>query len=51
MCRVRAQVMAADAVLVLDDGRIVERGAPAHLLRRSPDGPFAQLVRTQRVLQ
>jgi ABC-type multidrug transport system fused ATPase/permease subunit len=43
--------MAADTVLVLDAGRIVERGPPAHLLAHRPDGPFAQLVRTQRVLQ
>ncbi|WP_336705668.1 ABC transporter ATP-binding protein [Micrococcus terreus] len=35
-------VMDADQVIVLEDGRIVEQGAPAQLL--SGDGPFAQLA-------
>ncbi|MCT2089932.1 ABC transporter ATP-binding protein/permease [Micrococcus terreus] len=35
-------VMGADQVIVLEDGRIVEQGAPAQLL--SGDGPFAQLA-------
>ncbi len=32
----------ADVVVVLDGGRVVQRGAPADLLR--DDGPFARLV-------
>ena len=35
-------VMDADQVIVLEDGRIVEQGAPSELL--SGDGPFAQLA-------
>jgi spermidine/putrescine transport system ATP-binding protein len=40
-------VLAADTIVVLDEGRIVERGAPADLLER--DGPFARLYRRQRL--
>lgn len=35
----------ADEVLVLDEGRVVERGAPADLL--AADGPFARLAKRQ----
>ena len=35
-------VMDADQVVVLEDGRIVEQGAPRDLL--AGDGPFAQLA-------
>mgnify|MGYP003486275150 CR=1 FL=1 len=35
----------ADDVVVLDAGRVVERGAPADLL--AADGPFAALARRQ----
>ncbi|MCG3135815.1 MAG: putative multidrug resistance ABC transporter ATP-binding/permease protein YheI [Planctomycetes bacterium] len=35
----------ADEVVVMDEGRIVERGAPAALL--AGDGPFARLARRQ----
>ncbi len=38
------QVRGADTVVVLEDGRIVESGAPADLLDR-PDGAFAKLWR------
>lgn len=38
------QVRGADTVVVLDDGRIVESGAPDDLLER-PDGAFAKLWR------
>ncbi len=34
--------LAADVVVVLDGGRVVQRGAPADLLR--DDEPFARLV-------
>ena len=43
--------MGADEVLVLDGGRIVERGAPGRLLAECPGGAFARLVRTQDVLR
>ncbi len=33
---------AADHVIVIDDGRVVERGAPARLLMA--DGPFRRLA-------
>ncbi|MFD6268619.1 ABC transporter ATP-binding protein [Nocardia asteroides] len=36
----------ADTVVMMTDGVIVERGAPAHLL--SGDGPFAEFRRSQR---
>ena len=35
----------ADQLVVLDSGRIVERGAPAEL--RAADGPFARLLRVR----
>ncbi len=38
-----SSVMDSDVVLVLDEGRVVERGAPAHLLA-SPGSRFAALV-------
>ena len=38
------QVRRADTVVVLEDGRIVESGAPDDLLER-PDGAFAKLWR------
>lgn len=38
------QVRGADTVVVLEDGRIVESGAPDYLLER-PDGAFAKLWR------
>lgn len=38
------QVRGADTVVVLEDGRIVEHGAPDELLER-PDGAFAKLWR------
>ena len=38
------QVRGADTVVVLEDGRIVESGAPDDLLER-PDGAFAKLWR------
>lgn len=41
------QVRGADTVVVLEDGRIVEQGAPDVLLER-PDGAFAKLWRMSR---
>ena len=38
-------VMAADKVVVLDGGRVVEQGSPSKLLER--DGLFARMVRLQ----
>ena len=40
-------IMAADAVLVLDRGRIVEQGRPADLVRQ--DGAFARMVAAEGV--
>ena len=42
-----ATVAGADRLLVLEEGRVVEAGAPADLLAR--DGPFARLSRTQQI--
>ncbi|HET8945657.1 MAG TPA: ABC transporter ATP-binding protein [Candidatus Polarisedimenticolia bacterium] len=42
-----ATVAAADRLLVLEEGRVVETGAPAELL--AADGPFARLSRTQQI--
>ena len=42
-----ATVAGADRLLVLDEGRVVESGAPKDLLAQ--DGPFARLSRTQQI--
>ncbi len=34
-----------DRIVLLDDGRVMEDGAPDHLLRR--DGPYRRLIRTE----
>ena len=38
-------IRSADQILVVDDGRIVERGTHSHLL--AADGLYAELYRTQ----
>jgi len=40
-------VRRADAILVLKDGRVVERGTHEELLREHPRGVYAELLRHQ----
>jgi ATP-binding cassette subfamily B protein len=42
-----ATVAGADRLVVLEDGRVAETGAPSELLAR--DGPFARLARAQQI--
>ncbi|CAA6655538.1 unnamed protein product [Spirodela intermedia] len=41
-------VRTADAIAVIDDGKVVEKGSHSHLLSHFPDGCYARMIQLQR---
>ena len=44
-----ATVRNAHTIAVIDDGKVMEQGSHAHLLKHHPDGCYARMLQLQRL--